>query len=113
MLRSFACLIAVTVQLKVFLSSHRTPDLGYDWKSNSGRVFNYFCFGAACSEVEIDCLTGDHQVRPLLSRYRQAIILLSRRESRSRTIVQVISTISISSGNKISFGKAGILGSQL
>ena len=40
----------------------RTPDLGYDWKTNTGRVFNYFCFGAACSEVEIDCLTGDHQV---------------------------------------------------
>ncbi|XP_020627784.1 xanthine dehydrogenase/oxidase-like isoform X2 [Orbicella faveolata] len=41
---------------------YRTPDLGYDWKTNTGRVFNYFCFGAACSEVEVDCLTGDHQV---------------------------------------------------
>ena len=48
---------------------HRTPDLGYDWKTNTGRVFNYFCFGAACSEVEIDCLTGDHQVGKLLSRH--------------------------------------------
>ena len=55
--RSFVCLL-----------SHRTPDLGYDWKTNTGRVFNYFCFGAACSEVEIDCLTGDHQVGKLLSR---------------------------------------------
>lgn len=25
-------------------------------------MFNYFTFGAAVSEVEIDCLTGDHQV---------------------------------------------------
>ena len=25
-------------------------------------MFNYFCFGAGCSEVEVDCLTGDHQV---------------------------------------------------
>ncbi|KAK2567725.1 Xanthine dehydrogenase/oxidase [Acropora cervicornis] len=41
---------------------HRTPDLAYDWKTNKGRPFNYFCFGAGCSEVEIDCLTGDHQV---------------------------------------------------
>ena len=24
--------------------------------------FNYFSFGAAVSEVEIDCLTGDHNV---------------------------------------------------
>lgn len=26
-------------------------------------MFNYFTFGAAVTEVEIDCLTGDHQVR--------------------------------------------------
>ena len=25
--------------------------------------FNYFCYGAALSEVEIDCLTGDMQLR--------------------------------------------------
>jgi len=50
---------------RVSLSStgfHATPDIGYDFKSNSGNAFNYFTYGAACSEVEIDCLTGDHQV---------------------------------------------------
>ncbi|KAM3964249.1 xanthine dehydrogenase-like [Aphomia sociella] len=41
---------------------HATPDLEYDWTTNSGRAFNYFTFGVACSEVEIDCLSGDHQV---------------------------------------------------
>lgn len=41
---------------------YRTPDIGYDFDTNSGNAFNYFTFGAACSEVEIDCLTGDHQV---------------------------------------------------
>ncbi|XP_055712737.1 xanthine dehydrogenase [Phlebotomus papatasi] len=41
---------------------YATPHLGYDFASNSGRPFNYFTFGAGCSEVEIDCLTGDHQV---------------------------------------------------
>uniref|UniRef100_A0A3P8SP05 Xanthine dehydrogenase n=1 Tax=Amphiprion percula TaxID=161767 RepID=A0A3P8SP05_AMPPE len=40
---------------------YKTPDLGYDFDSNSGRVFNYFCYGVACSEVEIDCLTGAHK----------------------------------------------------
>ena len=25
-------------------------------------VFRYFTYGASCSEVEIDCLTGDHEV---------------------------------------------------
>ncbi|KAJ8291157.1 hypothetical protein GJAV_G00022040 [Gymnothorax javanicus] len=39
---------------------YKTPDLGYDFETNQGRPFNYFCYGVACSEVEIDCLTGDH-----------------------------------------------------
>ncbi|XP_067010051.2 xanthine dehydrogenase [Anabrus simplex] len=41
---------------------YRTPEIGYSWETNSGNPFSYFTFGAACSEVEIDCLTGDHQV---------------------------------------------------
>lgn len=41
---------------------YRTPDIGYDFATNAGNAFNYFTYGAACSEVEIDCLTGDHQV---------------------------------------------------
>ncbi|XP_019624369.1 PREDICTED: xanthine dehydrogenase/oxidase-like [Branchiostoma belcheri] len=39
-----------------------TPGLGYDMQKNEGRPYNYFCYGAAVSEVEIDCLTGDHTV---------------------------------------------------
>lgn len=41
---------------------HATPDIGYNIKDNTGRAFNYFTYGAACTEVEIDCLSGDHQV---------------------------------------------------
>jgi xanthine dehydrogenase/oxidase len=41
---------------------YRTPGIGYDIKKNEGMLFRYFTYGAACSEVEIDCLTGDHQV---------------------------------------------------
>lgn len=41
---------------------YRTPDIGYDINTNSGTLFNYFTYGVACSEVQIDCLTGDHQV---------------------------------------------------
>ncbi|XP_038596041.1 xanthine dehydrogenase/oxidase-like [Tachyglossus aculeatus] len=37
------------------------PNLGYNFETNSGNRFFYFCFGVACSEVEIDCLTGDYQ----------------------------------------------------
>nr|XP_006117996.1 aldehyde oxidase isoform X1 [Pelodiscus sinensis] len=32
-----------------------------DWEKSQGHPFTYFVFGAACSEVEIDCLTGDHK----------------------------------------------------
>ncbi|XP_008556718.1 xanthine dehydrogenase [Microplitis demolitor] len=41
---------------------YRTPDIGYSFDTNSGNPFNYFTYGVACSEVEVDCLTGDHQV---------------------------------------------------
>ncbi|KAL3874744.1 hypothetical protein ACJMK2_037715 [Sinanodonta woodiana] len=36
--------------------------IGFDFATNTGRPFLYFTYGAACSEVELDCLTGDHQV---------------------------------------------------
>ncbi|XP_076238841.1 xanthine dehydrogenase rosy isoform X2 [Calliopsis andreniformis] len=41
---------------------YKTPNIGYSFETNSGNAFNYFTYGVACSEVEIDCLTGDHQV---------------------------------------------------
>lgn len=41
---------------------YATPGIGYNFATNLGNPFNYFTFGAACTEVEIDCLTGDHQV---------------------------------------------------
>ena len=50
---------------RVSLSSvgfHATPDIGYNWETNTGNAFNYFTYGVGSSMVEIDCLTGDHQV---------------------------------------------------
>jgi xanthine dehydrogenase/oxidase len=44
---------------------YKTPDIGYNMNTNTGSPFNYFTYGAACSEVEVDCLTGDHQVQLL------------------------------------------------
>ncbi|KAM7104170.1 aldehyde oxidase [Molossus nigricans] len=32
-----------------------------NWETGEGDIFEYFVFGAACSEVEIDCLTGAHK----------------------------------------------------
>jgi len=42
---------------------YATPGIGFDFKTKTGNPFNYFCFGAACSVVEIDCLSGDHEVK--------------------------------------------------
>lgn len=47
---------------RIDLSAHgwyTTPDLVWQWDGSKGRPFNYFCFGAAVSEVEIDTLSGD------------------------------------------------------
>lgn len=39
----------------------RTPDLNYDFEKNEGKLFPYTTYGVGVSEVEIDCLTGDHR----------------------------------------------------
>lgn len=50
------------------LSAHgfyATPGIGYDWslpEDQRGKPFNYFTYGAASSEVEIDVLTGDMRI---------------------------------------------------
>ncbi|XP_017768324.1 PREDICTED: xanthine dehydrogenase isoform X2 [Nicrophorus vespilloides] len=41
---------------------YKTPGLGYSWETNSGNAFNYYTCGVSITEVEVDCLTGDHQV---------------------------------------------------
>ncbi|KAI8927171.1 molybdopterin binding aldehyde oxidase/xanthine dehydrogenase [Entophlyctis helioformis] len=41
---------------------YATPDLAFDWTTLQGRMFSYFTYGIAVTEVEIDCLTGDHVV---------------------------------------------------
>ncbi|KAH9898759.1 xanthine dehydrogenase [Xylariomycetidae sp. FL2044] len=37
---------------------YKTPDIGYTWGENTGRMFFYFTQGVAAAEVELDCLTG-------------------------------------------------------
>lgn len=41
---------------------YKTPDLGFDKSTHTGRAFNYFTNGAAVSEVEIDEYTGELKV---------------------------------------------------
>ena len=41
---------------------YRSPDLDFSWSTCTGRSYNYFSYGASCSEVEVDTLTGDFSV---------------------------------------------------
>ena len=41
---------------------YRTPKIGYDRDTWSGRPFYYFAYGAAVSEVVVDTLTGESRL---------------------------------------------------
>lgn len=62
---SWAEKIEIAVRQGICLSAtgyYKTPDVGYNMNAQTGTPFAYFTFGAACSELQIDCLTGDHRV---------------------------------------------------
>ncbi|KAJ8393803.1 hypothetical protein AAFF_G00057180 [Aldrovandia affinis] len=49
---------------KISLSAtgfYRGLDLQMDWAKQEGRLSAYFTYGASCTEVELDCLTGDYR----------------------------------------------------
>jgi len=61
----FAQILREAYLARVSLSStgfYRTPDLHWDPGKGKGRPFFYFAYGAACSEVIIDTLTGEMKV---------------------------------------------------
>ena len=62
---SFADLAKQCVLARVHLSEagfYRTPKITWDRAKATGRPFFYFAFGAACSEVIVDTLTGENRV---------------------------------------------------
>ena len=61
----FATLCRKAHLARVSLSStgfYATPDIAYDRAAHRGRPFYYFAYGAACAEVVVDTLTGEHRV---------------------------------------------------
>jgi xanthine dehydrogenase large subunit len=61
----FAELVAEAYKARVQLSAagfYKTPKIHWDRAAGKGRPFYYFAYGAACSEVEIDTLTGEYRV---------------------------------------------------
>ncbi|HXA39617.1 MAG TPA: xanthine dehydrogenase molybdopterin binding subunit [Phenylobacterium sp.] len=62
---SFTELVRRAYFSRVSLSAtgyYRTPEIHYDRARHQGRPFYYFAYGAACSEVVVDTLTGENRV---------------------------------------------------
>jgi xanthine dehydrogenase large subunit len=63
---TFGELIKKAYQARVSMSAsgyYKTPKLHWDRDKAKGRPFFYFAYGAACSEVAIDILSGEMKVR--------------------------------------------------
>ncbi len=61
----FAEFIELAYFNQISLSStgfYRTPKIYYDRDQARGRPFYYFAYGAACSEVVVDTLTGEYKI---------------------------------------------------
>jgi xanthine dehydrogenase large subunit len=62
---SFDALVKAAYFDRVQLSAagfYKTPKIHWDRAAGKGRPFFYFAYGAACSEVSIDTLTGEYLV---------------------------------------------------
>lgn len=62
---TFTDLIQQAYIARISLSAsgfYKTPKIHYDRSTGNGRPFFYFAYGASCSEVSIDTLTGEYKV---------------------------------------------------
>lgn len=62
---SFAAFVKEAYMARVHLSAagfYKTPKIHWDRAAGKGRPFYYYSYGAACSEVAIDTLTGEYRV---------------------------------------------------
>lgn len=61
----FADFIRMAYMARVHLSAagfYKTPKIHWDRDTGTGRPFYYYAYGAACSEVTVDTLTGEYRV---------------------------------------------------
>ncbi|CTQ65800.1 Aldehyde oxidoreductase [Roseibium alexandrii] len=62
---SFSDLVRKAYMARVHLSAagfYKTPKIHWDRSAGKGRPFYYYAYGASCSEVSIDTLTGEYRV---------------------------------------------------
>jgi xanthine dehydrogenase large subunit len=63
--REFVSLVQAAYAARIQLWSdgfYKTPKIHYDKTTMQGRPFYYFAYGAACVEVLIDTLSGEHKI---------------------------------------------------
>lgn len=65
--RAFSPLVEKCLFFSFLTSLLRGYQTNMDWKKGEGDAFPYFVYGASCSEVEVDCLTGAHKVKSDIS----------------------------------------------
>ncbi|XP_054638746.1 aldehyde oxidase 6 isoform X2 [Dunckerocampus dactyliophorus] len=56
--------VSEAIMEKISLSAtgfYRGADTHMNWEKMEGHPYPYFTFGVSCSEVELDCLTGDYR----------------------------------------------------
>ena len=61
----FDALVKAAYMARVHLSAagfYKTPDIHWDRAAGRGRPFYYYAYGASCSEVSVDTLTGEYRV---------------------------------------------------
>uniref|UniRef100_A0A4W5RLC2 Aldehyde oxidase 6 n=1 Tax=Hucho hucho TaxID=62062 RepID=A0A4W5RLC2_9TELE len=51
----------MAVKVQYCLGSSQGHDLHMDWEKQEGQPYAYYTYGARCSKVEVDCLTGDYR----------------------------------------------------
>lgn len=57
------CSTAIEDQISLTATGYvKHQDISWSWKTLSGNAHRYFTFGSSATEVEIDCLTGDHWI---------------------------------------------------
>ncbi|EEE45516.1 xanthine dehydrogenase molybdopterin binding subunit [Roseibium alexandrii] len=62
---SFSDLVRKAYMARVHLSAagfYKTPKIHWDRSAGKGRPFFYYAYGASCSEVSVDTLTGEYRV---------------------------------------------------
>ena len=51
-------MLSFKVELSV-LGRYKNPDIHYNFATNEGNMYDYLTYGVGCTQVEVDCITGD------------------------------------------------------